>query len=286
MQRDLKHTKDRFSGVMSIPVTSVVPNPRQPRNTFDNQALDALADSIRQVGLLQPISVRQLEGKRFELIAGERRLRACRQLGFVYIDALVVTASATRSALLALVENLQREDLHFLDEAEGYENVLHESQMTQEWLAIRIGKSQSAIANKLRILKLSPEVRDALRRTKLTERHARALLRLPHDALQMEALGRMVSQKLNVSQADTLVTSMLAVAPDPKPPAARKVFSIIRDHRLYVNAISDVVRQMQMVGIDADSEVREGDGSIEIVVRVPTRKKAPAIPAGIGAACE
>ena len=276
MQRDIPHRAQQSArGIWSIPVQLVLPNPRQPRRAFDGQALDALADSIRQVGLLQPISVRKLDADKFELVAGERRLRACRQLGFVYIDAVVVQASGERSALLALVENLQREDLHFLDEAEGYAAVLEESRMTQEWLAIRIGKSQSAIANKLRLLRLEPDIRDALRRTKLTERHARALLWLPA-GLQRAAMERMDAQKLTVSQGDALVTSMLAVLPDKGSPALRKVITIIRDHRLYVNAIADIVRHMKLAGIDADSSVREEADQIEIIVRVPVRKRVGA----------
>jgi len=276
MQRDTPYRAQQSArGIWSIPVQLVLPNPRPPRRAFDGQALDALADSIRQVGLLQPISVRKLDADKFELVSGERRLRACRQLGFVYIDAVVVQASGERSALLALVENLQREDLHFLDEAEGYAAVLEESRMTQEWLAIRIGKSQSAIANKLRLLRLEPDVRDALRRTKLTERHARALLRLPA-GLQRAAMERMDAQKLTVSQGDALVTSMLAVLPDKGSPALRKVITIIRDHRLYVNAIADIVRHMKLAGIDADSSVREEADQIEIIVRVPVRKRVGA----------
>lgn len=277
MQRDVQPTQEKTRGICSIPIQSVAANPRQPRHTFDSQSLDALADSIRQVGLLQPISVRKTDAAKYELIAGERRLRACRQLGFVYIDAIVVAASATRSALLALVENLQREDLHYFDEAEGYAAVLEESQMTQEWLAIRIGKSQSAIANKLRLLRLSSEVRNALRRTKLTERHARALLRLPGMQLQLSAAEQMSVQKLTASQAEALVASMLAVIPKETRPIARKVVSIVRDHRLYVNAISDIIRQMKLAGIDADSEIREGDGTLEMIIRVTKQGERMAI---------
>ena len=149
-----RHAPQNARSVWSIPLQSILPNPRQPRRTFDEAALGALAASIRQLGLLQPVAVRAVDASRYELIAGERRLRA---------DALVLPATALGSALLALVENLQREDLHYLEEAQGYADVLREEGMTQERLARQIGKSQSAVANKLRLLRLEAPVCQALR---------------------------------------------------------------------------------------------------------------------------
>ena len=256
--------------VWSIPVQEVLPNPHQPRRSFDGQSLEALATSIRQVGLLQPIAVRAVDAARYELIAGERRLRACRQLGLTHIDALVLSTTEARSALLALVENLQREDLHYLEEAEGYAATLEECAMTQEALAAKIGRSQSAIANKLRLLKIDPSVREALRTSGLAERHARSLLRLPLSSMQMEAMRRMDEQKLTVKQSEALVASMLAAQPPPTQ-KTRRVITIIRDHRLYINAIRDIIRQMQAAGLNAEAEIQDRDGYVEIVVRMPTR---------------
>lgn len=263
----------------SIPVDAVQPNPHQPRRSFDGQSIEALAASIRQLGLLQPIAVRALDAMRFELIAGERRLRACRQLGLTHISALVLTATEARSALLALVENLQREDLHYLDEAEGYAMVLRDCAMTQEALAVRLGMSQSTVANKLRLLRLDPPVREALRTSDLSERHARTLLRLPLSGLQLDAARRMAEQKLTVRQAEALVQSILEVLP-LKPQLPRRVISMVRDHRLYVNAIRDIVRQMQASGLAAQAEIEDRDGDVKIVVRIEKRSETPA--AGTG----
>ncbi len=272
MPRMDRHAQQSALRVWSIPVQAVSPNPHQPRQEFDGASLNALAASIQQVGLLQPISVRALDSINFELIAGERRLRACRQLGLTHIDALVLSTSEARSALLALVENLQRENLHYLDEAEGYAEVLRECNMTQEALAARIGGSQSAIANKLRLLKLDKPVRDYLRAAELTERHARALLPLPGPPLQMDAARQMAAQNMTVKQAEALVATLLEALPEDKAKHGRRVISIIRDHRLYINAIRDIVRQMATAGINADTEVVDRDEFVEVVVRIPKRR--------------
>ena len=272
MPRADRHAQRNAEGVWSIPISTIDPNPHQPRQSFDEEALNALAASIRQVGLLQPVAVRAVGIARYELIAGERRLRACERLGMTHINALVLPATENHSALLALVENLQREDLHYLDEAEGYLEVLRTCAMTQEALAERIGLSQSAVANKLRLLKLDPPVRAALRACGLTERHARALLKLPLSTLQMDAVRRMDSQHLTVKQAEVLVKDMLSALPSKR--SGRRILSLMRDHRLYINAIRDIARQMQAAGLQAQTEVNETDEELTITVRVLRGAKA------------
>jgi ParB family chromosome partitioning protein len=254
--------------VLSIPVGAIAPNPNQPRRAFDEDSLAALAASIRQVGLLQPIAVRAVDIARYELIAGERRLRACRLLGLTHIEALLVEAEPAHSALLALVENLQREDLHYFDEAEGYAAVLRECPMTQEALAARIGRTQGAIANKMRLLRLEPAVRAAARAGDLSERHARALLRLPQAAQQLEATRRIAEGQLSAKQGDALIDRMLATEAPPEK-KSRHVLTLIRDHRLYLNALRDIVRQMQAAGYPAVTEVREREGQVEVLIRFP-----------------
>ena len=273
MPRAARHAQQSALSVLRIPVDDILPNPHQPRRDFDGKSLEALAASIRQLGLLQPIAVRAEDVSRYTLIAGERRLRACRQLGQTHIDALILSATEASGALLALVENLQREDLHYLEEAEGYAAALQDGAMTQEALAARLGRSQSSIANKLRLLRLELPVREALRTSGLSERHARALLRLPLAALQLDAARRMAEQKLSVKQGEALVTSMLAALPMPAP-AKRSVISLIRDHRLYVNAIRDIVRQMQAAGLPTEAQIQDRDGWVEIAVRVAKRPRS------------
>ena len=164
--------------IARIPIESIVPSPFQPRRSFEEQAISELAESIRQHGLLSPLLVRRIDAGRYELIAGERRLRALRSLNLSHAEAIVLSAFDGECALLALVENLQREDLHFLDEAEAFRAILDGHTLTQEQLAGSLSISPSALANRLRLLKLTDEVRAAVRSSTLTERHARALLRL------------------------------------------------------------------------------------------------------------
>jgi len=259
-----------------LPIQAIQPNPHQPRRQMDAQQMDELTASIRELGLLQPVTVRVVGRNRYELIAGERRLRACERNGMTHIDAIVLPASDADSALMAMVENLQRESLHYLDEAQGYEAILRTCNMSQQALADRLGKSQGTLANKLRLLQLPESVRDLLRRYALSERHARALLRLPEERRQLQAARGMAERKLTVREAEAYVESLLR-APKPK----RRVWAIMRDHRPYVNAIRDIVLQMQNTGVPAKVDVREETDFIEVTVRMPRRalpEQAPASP--------
>ena len=176
-------------GFEFIPVSAVYPNPYQPRKYFSQKSIQELADSIRQIGLLQPINVRRCGDGKYELIAGERRLRACKLAGLSYVKALITsTLSDQELASIAMIENLQRENLHFFEEAEGYQSLLREHGFTQEELAKKLSKNQSTIANKLRILKLTRNVKDKILTTGLSERHARALLRLHNEKAQPSGL--------------------------------------------------------------------------------------------------
>lgn len=248
-----------------LPITEVHPNPNQPRREFDELKLMELAASIRQHGLLQPITVRAA-GDGYEIIMGERRYRACRMLGFTHIDAFILSVPTEQSALLALIENLQREDLHFLEEAEAYQVLIGES-MNQEQLARRLGKSPSFVANKLRLLKLSPELRHFILEENLSERHARALLPLPDAAARMRIAASAARQHLTVRETEALVQRALRRLPVPPPP--RKVVSLVRDHRLYLNAIKSVLEQMKESGMRAEYDTRETEHWVEMTIRVP-----------------
>ena len=254
-----------------LAMDAIVPNPNQPRRTFDEAAIRELAESIRQCGLLQPVTVRALEAGRYELISGARRMAACKLLGMARIDAIVMSASATESALLALIENLQREDLHYFEEAEGYASVIERFTLSQEELASRIGRSQSTVANKLRLLRLSQPVRDMLRRHELTERHARALLRLSEDADRLKAVAQAVARGLNVQQTEALIAQMLEKQTQ-NPPVRRKVISLMRDHRVYINAIRNIIQQMKASGISADYSLQDMGDRIEMRVIMPRKQ--------------
>ncbi|MFZ5975048.1 MAG: ParB/RepB/Spo0J family partition protein [Bacillota bacterium] len=256
--------------LLSIPIDCIRPNPAQPRRTFNEQAIDELAQSISRFGLLQPISVRKLGADRFELVAGERRLRAARKAGLTHINAIVVTAVEQESALLALIENLQREDLNYFDEAQAYYEVLREHGLTQEELARELGKNQSTIANKLRLLRVSRQVRELAERNGLSERHVRALLRLADEKKQLEIAQKAAVQALSVKQTETLVDRAVEEATNGKRTNVRVLH---RDYRLFVNSIRSTVKQMNTEGLDANFSTKDLGESIEIKVIISKKLK-------------
>lgn len=247
-----------------LPLNRIEPNPRQPRREFDDIALLELAASIRHFGLLQPVTVRK-SGEKYELIMGERRCRACRLLGYTQIDAFILPATGPESAMLALVENLQRENLHFMEEAEAYA-ALVSSEMSQDALARRLGKSASAVANKIRLLKLPVELRALLMESALTERHARALLTLSDPEAQLQIAQTAIEKHLTVRQTEMLV---LEASRKTDASSGRHVVSYARDHRLYLNAIRDIVGQMRKTGLDASFKTTESERAVEVRIILP-----------------
>ena len=248
----------------TLPMDLICPNPCQPRKEFDEMKLMELASSIRQHGLLQPITVRAAGGG-YEIIMGERRFRACQLLGLSRIDAFILPADDGECALLALIENLQREELHYFEEAEAYYSIIARG-MPQEALARRLGKSASGVANKLRLLKLEPELRAYIREEGLSERHARALLALPDGAARFRIARQAAGQHLTVRETEVLVQR--AQKRLPTPPQGRRVISLVRDQRLYVNAIKSVFRQMRDTGLDAQMETAEEGEWLEMRIRI------------------
>lgn len=254
-----------------IPIKSILPNPHQPRRDFDKAALQDLSISIMEYGLMQPITVRQTGPFDYELIAGERRLTACRNLGMTYIPAIVMTASTTDSAILALVENIQRENLSYIEEAEAFCTLISEHGLTQEELADKLGKSQSTIANKIRILKLSPKVRRMLAENNLTERHARALLRLPDDRQRQKAIKLIAERGFNVAKTEELVDKLLKASAESRL-AARKNHDggrVFKDVRIFNNTIRQAVDMMRRSGIEAKANKKESDDYIEYTILIP-----------------
>lgn len=257
----------RFGEVRTIPIKNIMPNPNQPRREFDRAALQDLAISIMEYGLMQPITVRQTGPFDYELIAGERRMTACKSLGMTYIPAIVMRANDTDSAILALVENIQRENLNYIEEAEAFCTLITEHGLTQEELADKLGKGQSTIANKIRILRLSPEIREILTENSLTERHARALLRLPEERQQLRILKIIVERGLNVAKTEELVDKLLK-GPD-RPAVDTKNMRVFKDLRIFTNTIKQAVDMMKRSGIDAKAKKREDDNYIEYTIVIP-----------------
>jgi len=259
--------------ILQLEIASIDPNPYQPRRSFDPEQLRALADSIREYGLLSPLLVRRSENGRYELIAGERRLRAMELLGWSHADAILTTAFDRDCALMGLIENLQRENLHFLDEAQACRRILREHGITQEELAATLSKSPSALANLLRLLKLSRDVRSCIREGELSERHARCLLRVKDEAEQLKLARRAIEEQLSVRQLEAIIDGRA----EKQKPAAKLPDGLIRDHRLVINALKDTVRRLRRIGIAASSRVESHDDRLEFIVciRMP-REDMPA----------
>ena len=249
--------------ILSLPVDAIRPNPDQPRRYFDPEGLEELADSIRALGILQPLTVRQAEGG-WELVAGERRLRAAVLAGLDRVPCIVVRADSQNSSLLALVENLQRRDLDFWEEATALDNLLRTYCLSQDEVARRIGRSQSAVANKLRLLRLPPSVLARLREQGLSERHARALLRLENDHRLEQAAEHVCSNKLTVAQTEQYVERLLA-AKGSKP----KRTYVIKDVRLFLNTVSRGLTLMRSAGVNACLQRQDTEEDICLTIRIP-----------------
>ena len=254
-----------------LPVNMITPNPCQPRRYFDPIHMVDLAHSIKQHGVMQPISVRMIEGG-YELIAGERRLRASILANIDTIPAIIISASDEQSAVLAMVENLQRADLNYIEEAEGLAAILAQTTLTQDEMARKIGRSQSTIANKLRLLRLGHSVKKLLLENNLSERHARALLKIEKEdsdmaeKLQIEAITRIIKDDLNVKKTEEMITRMLSNI-DLKAPTI-KPKSYISDVRFFTNTIKQAVEVMQNSGMATEYDIEETDGGCFITIAV------------------
>ena len=270
MQAVLSRGRLSRGGVVLVPVGEIDPNPNQPRRVFDEAALRELAASITEYGVLSPLTVRLRFG-RYELVAGERRLRAARLAGLKKVPCMVVDVDAEESGLLAMVENLQRQDLDFLEEARGMANLIRLYSLSQEDCARRLGKSQSAVANKLRLLRLPEDVLDVLRAQSLTERHARALLRLPTPEEQRAALAHIVERGLNTAQTDAYIDSLLA---KPERPGRPRRALILKDVRVFLNTLSHSVDLMKRGGINAEVDRRETEDAYIVTVSIPKEQDA------------
>lgn len=254
--------------VQYIPLGRIRPNPQQPRRSFDEEGLAELAASIRSCGILQPLTVRRA-GEGYELVAGERRLRAARIAGLREVPCLVAQVGEEDSALLALMENLQRRDLDCWEEAQAIARLISRYGLSQEEAARRLGRAQPTVANKLRLLRLPEDVRALLRENGLTERHARALLRLQDPEVQRRAAGDMVRRGMNVAQAEAYVEKLLQSA-QVTPPRGRSTY-IIKDVRLFLNSVDRGLHLMRQAGVDAGWDRQDTDREILLTIRIPKR---------------
>ena len=253
--------------VLFLPVDSILPNPDQPRTLFSQPELEELADSIQSMGILQPLTVRRREGG-WELVAGERKLRAAKLAGLREVPSLSIQTDGQSSSLLALVENLQRRDLDFWEEALALRKLIDTYHISQDEAARRLGKSQSAVANKLRLLKLDPAVLTILREGGCTERHARALLRLEDPAQQREAAQQVTERSLTVAQTESMVEAMLS---SPSSGPKKKPTFIVKDVRLFLNTISRSLDLMRSAGVNACCRREDTDEEILLTIHIPRR---------------
>ena len=257
--------------ISDIPIIKIRPNKAQPRKVFNEEDLNALSQSIAENGILQPLTVRKVSATEYELIAGERRLRASVMAGLRKVPCIVIKCSEKESAVYALLENLQRSDLGMFEEVRGVSRLIRRYGLTQQEAAVKLGKTQSTIANKLRLLRLTYEEQEWIENAGLSERHARALLKLGDEGARREALSKIISENLNVQQSENLINLMLNSSPkNNKKQGTSK--AVIKDVRIFVNTINKAIDTMRLAGIDAQSDKTDTDNFIEYTIRIPKKQ--------------
>lgn len=260
--------------VVEIPIGRIMPNPDQPRKFFSPEALTGLAKSISQDGIVQPLTVRESKEGGYTLVSGERRLRAAKLAGCKSVPCVVVRISDKRSAVVALVENLQRAELNFFEEAEAISALCEVYRMPRDEIALRLGVTQSTVSNKLRLLRFPAEQRTLLIAGGLSERHARTLLRLGDDDQRKDAIGQILEQKMTVSQAEKYIDSLLTE--EKRRRSYKKRAAVLGDVRLFENTVDKAVKVMKLAGVAATVDRTEHDGLIEFHITIPDEKAKPA----------
>lgn len=259
-----------------IRISEIVRNPNQPRRYFDPEAIATLAESIRQYGVLNPLTVRRTANGGYELVAGERRLRAARVAGLTDVPCLLINADGEDSSVIALVENLQRRDLDFFEEANGFKRLIEQFGLTQEEAARKVGKTQSAVANKLRLLRLSQQNMELIRCNNLTERHARALLRLNDEADRINVTNYIIEHELNVSRTEEYIEEFLKAKENPQPvvepESGKHVVRLFKDVRFFLNTLNRAVGVMVDAGIGATVKQQESDDGLTLTICIPHAK--------------
>lgn len=259
-----------LSNIINIDVNKIIPNKNQPRKIFDEKALEELSQSIKNYGIIQPITVRKIYDDIYEIVAGERRFKAVKLLNMEAIPAVVIEVKEEESAAMALIENLQREDLDFIEEAMAFERLIEDFDLNQTQLAEKLGKSQSTIANKMRILKLPESIKQKIREGNLSERHARALLKIDDEELLLSIVEKVIKKELNVNETEKLVNSIAEDINEKKMRDKRYVRNFI-NYKIYINTIKNAYNEIVKTGIDAKFEQEESDEFIEIKVKIPKK---------------
>lgn len=250
--------------IQLLPHENILPNPNQPRVRFDYNELEGLAVSVRTNGMLQPINVRKRNDGKYELISGERRLRAARMVGMTKLPCVVMDVSDEQSALFAIIENVQRQNLDFFEEAVAIERLMTEYGLSQEEISKKLGKAQSTLSNKLRLLRLPEDLRDKISYAGLTERHARALLSLPDNSTRGRVLDIIIERHLTVSESERLINDVLRRKKAKKRPQMRTY----KDMRIFINTLNHAVDVIRKAGIEADTAKSETDEYFEYVIRI------------------
>lgn len=261
-----KNTKV-INRVISIPIDQIIPNPAQPRRTFELGELECLSESILENGILQPLAVRMNKRGEYELISGERRLKAAKLANMEELPCIIIETDEKQSAIYALIENIQRQDLNFFEEALAIRNLITNWGITQEEASKRLGKAQSTIANKLRLLKFTEKQQQRMIEVGLTERHARALLKLNEPQMIDKAIYYIEQKNLNVKQTEHYIKTLLE---EEKP--SRTYIPVIKDVRIFFNTINRAVETMQQAGIKAKTERVEKGDFIQYIVKIPIQR--------------
>lgn len=265
-------TKESTENVLNLPIGKIHPNRFQPRTIFDDSKIEELARTIHTHGIIQPIVVRTMENGDYEIIAGERRYRAMKSLQWVEVPAIIREMSDKETASVALIENLQREELTAIEEAQAFQQLLELHELTQEALAQRLGKGQSTVANKLRLLKLPEQIKESILKREISERHARALVPLKNEELQLQLLEEIKEQDYNVRQLEQRIREILEPIEKVKKPRVKRK-SVSRDVRIALNTIRESLTLVNKTGIDVKAEEEEHDEYYQITVKIPKNKK-------------
>lgn len=272
MRNTVSLSEKIVNNVIEVPIDKISLNPYQPRKVFDSDAISELAKSIKEYGVIQPITVRRNFIGGYELVSGERRLKASRLINKTHMPCIVIDVTENDSAVIALLENLQRKDLTYWEEAEAMQHLIIDHKYTQEELATKLGKSQSSVANRLRILKLPDSVRNYLQENNLTERHARAILKVHDENTQLKILKQVCDHDLNVAKTEEMVSKTIEKVEQERARESGKMMGVVH-LRMFINTINKAVDVVQKAGVKVEASKKENKNFIEYLIKIPCDKE-------------